>query len=89
MEDEIKVDAVLNSKDVEEFQLWFSLNSRIILNAFCVIAYFAVVLLIRKDYSTERISILAGTAVLLSVVLWFTMKRSLIKKSKKHSKVIN
>lgn len=83
MENEIKVDTVLKSEDVREFNLWFSLNSRIILNSFSVVAYFVILLLITKNYSTTNISVLAGTAVILAAVLWYMTKSSLVKKSKK------
>lgn len=83
MEDVIKVNTTLKSEDVQEFNLWFSLNSRIILNAFSVVAYFVILLLITKDYSTSSLSILAVTAVILAVVLWYITRSSLIKKSKK------
>lgn len=83
MGNEIKVETVLKSEDVQEFNLWFSLNSRIILNAFSVVAYFVILLLITKDYSTSSISILAVTAIILAVVLWYMTKSSLVKKSKK------
>lgn len=83
MENEIKIEAVLKSSDVQEFHLWSSLNSRIMFNSFCVLAYLAVVLLTRKDYSTERVSIVVVTAAILSVVLWYITKSSLVKKSKK------
>lgn len=83
MENEIKVDTVLKSVDVQEFHLWSSLNSRIMFNAFCVIAYLLVLLVISKDYSTDRLSTLAATAAVLAVILWYLTKSSLIKKSKK------
>lgn len=85
MENEIKVDTVLKSEDVQEFNLWFSLNSRIILSSFSVVAYFVILLLITKDYSIKNISILAVTAVILAAVLWYMTKSSLTKKSKKPS----
>ncbi|MNP26475.1 hypothetical protein D3C76_1193330 [compost metagenome] len=89
MENVIKVDTVLKSEDVQEFNLWFSLNSRIILNSFSVVAYFMILLLITKDYSTQSISILAVTAIILAAVLWYMTKASLIKKSKKAFKTDN
>lgn len=83
MENEIKVDTVLTSEDVQEFHLWSSLNSRIILSACYAIAYLAIMLVISKNYSTNRLSILAVTAVVLAAALWYITKRNLIKKSKK------
>jgi hypothetical protein len=83
MGNEIKVDTVIKSEDVQEFNLWFSLNSRIILNSFSVVVYFVIMLLITKDYSTTRISIIGASAVILAVVLWYSTKSSLVKKSKK------
>lgn len=88
MENVIKVDTVLKSEDVQEFNLWFSLNSRIILNSFSVVAYFMILLLITKDYSTQSISILAVTAIILAAVLWYMTKASLIKNRKRRSKQI-
>ncbi|OBZ08424.1 hypothetical protein A8L34_24265 [Bacillus sp. FJAT-27264] len=83
MAQEITVDTELNSGDVQEFNLWFSLNSRIIVTSFSVVAYFAIMLAITKNYSTSSLSILAATAVGLAIILWFITRSSLTKKSKK------
>lgn len=83
MTQEIKVDTELSSGDVQEFNLWFSLNSRIITNAFSVVAYFVILLMTTKNYSTSGISVVAGTAVALSAVLWYITRSSIARKSKK------
>ncbi|NUU62932.1 YcxB family protein [Paenibacillus agri] len=83
MSQEIKVDTELSSGDVQEFNLWFSLNSRIIVTSFSVVAYFAIMLAITKNYSTSSLSILAVTAVGLAIILWFITRSSLTKKSKR------
>lgn len=83
MDNEIKVDTVLKSEDVQEFHLWSSFNSRIIMSACYVIVYLVIMLVISKDYSTNRLSILAVTAAVLAAALWYITKSNLIKKSKK------
>ncbi|ASA24678.1 YcxB family protein [Paenibacillus donghaensis] len=83
MDNQINVETALKSTDSQEFNLWFSLNSRIILTAFTVAAYFAVMLLITKDYSTQSLTILTATSVALAPVLWWINRSSIVKKSKK------
>lgn len=83
MANEIKVNTVLTAGDFQEFNLWFSTNSRIILNAFSVVAYTAAMLAVTKDYTPVSLTILAVSAALLAAVLWFITKSSISKKSKK------
>jgi hypothetical protein len=83
MAQEIKVNTELSGGDVQEFNLWFSLNSRMIITSFSVIAYFMIMLMITKDYSATGVTILAGTAIVLAVVLWYITRSSISKKSRK------
>jgi len=83
MDNAIKIDTLLNGENFQEFNLWFSRTTRLIVNASSMFTYFAIMLMVTKERSTVGITLMAASAVIVAMVLWFISRSNLIRKSKK------
>lgn len=79
---EIRLEVVLGAGDFQEFNVWFSRSSRLLLSVVSFVLLFAVLYAVSNDRSAGRLALIAGGSALITVILWYTTRSGILRKSK-------